>query len=124
MGHRQNCVSGFEVVHLANNRCRGFNGGSPHADHSQIVDIHHRFHFALHGLPADIEKFMRSIRWIDMWVFLKGDDNVGMVGQCLRDTAMKVELDTDDSVWSDNLSYSLGQIALAIVIAICHHGAV
>ena len=112
------------MVHLTNNRRRWFDRGSPHANHSQIVDIHHRFHIALHGLPADIEKFMRSIWWIDMRVFLKSNNNVSMVSQCLCDTAVEVELDTDDSVWSDNLSYSLGQIALAIVIAICHHGAV
>ena len=59
-----------------------------------------------------------------MRVFLKGDDDVGVVSQCLCDTAVEVEFDTDDSVRSDNLSYSLGQIALAIVITICHHGAV
>ena len=56
-----------------------------------------------------------------MRVFLKGDDDISMVSQCLCDTAVEVEFDANHSIRADNFSNMLRQVTFAIVITVCNH---
>ena len=49
-------------------------------------------------------------------------DDIGVVSQCLSDTAVQIELDTDDGIRANNFSDSLGQISFTIVITVGDHG--
>ena len=65
---------------------------------------------------------MGPVRWVNVRVFFKRDDDIGVVSQCLSDTAVQIELDTDDGIRANNFSDSLGQISFTIVITVGDHG--
>ncbi|GIT48854.1 MAG: hypothetical protein Ct9H300mP14_07820 [Gammaproteobacteria bacterium] len=41
-------------------------------------------------------------RWVNVRVFFKRDDDIGVVSQCLSDTAVQIKLDTDDGIRANN----------------------
>ena len=85
------------------------------------MERHHRLHFTVQGLPAHVEEFVGSIRWVDVRVFLERDDDVGACHQGAADAAVQVQFYTDHSLRTHQLADLGCQVPLAVVVTLGNH---
>ncbi len=99
-------------------------GGAVLRDHAAVVARHHRLHLALDRVGDDGEQLGRALHRVGVRVFLVADQHVGAVEHQRAQVTVQVELGTDRDLRADDGADARQQIALAIVVAVGHHGAV
>jgi hypothetical protein len=93
-------------------------------DHPAVVERHHGLDLALRGRRAEVHEFLRPLDEIGVGVLLVADQDIGMVDHPPRHVAVRIELAPDDGFRADERAHTGQKIALAVVVAVRHHGAV
>ena len=70
------------------------------------------------------EQILRPLADVDVGILLVGDERRRRLQHQRRDVAVEVELATQHRVRADDLAQAGQQVALTVVVALRHHGAV
>ena len=123
-GDGENTVPALQFLHAGDEGFHGLVRGAPGADHAAIMQRHHRVGMAQMLVAANDIQFLRPLGRVDVGIFLEGDQGVRRIAHGRRDGAMQVQLAADHRIGADHGAATGQQIALAIIIAVRHHGPV
>ena len=87
-------------------------------DHAAVVERRHRLDVAADRLDHQRHQLLGALGEIDVRVLLEQDADVGAAHALFGEMAVRIELDADDRLRSDDLAHARDQVALAVVIAV------
>ena len=89
-----------------------------------VVGSHDRPSAPQGRLVTEPEQILRPLADVDVGILLVGDERRRRLQHQRRDVAVEVELAAEHRVRTDDLAQAGQQVALAVVVALRHHGAV
>src|SRR5579863_4182101 len=121
---RQNSALALHGSDAINESAHWLAAGRKDVDHAAVETRHHRLDFAAQRAERQVDDMFGALDEIYVRKFEKGGENIGVGDALLGEMAVRVELRRNQHVAADNDADAFEEIALAIVIALRHHGAV
>ena len=110
-----------ELVHEAPQRLAG---GGEEPDHAAIEGRDDRLHLALGGIGEDREEVEHPVHDVDVGVLLVADQRRRLLDHPIRHVRVEIELRSHGNLGTNQLAHAGQDVALAVVAAVGHHGAV